>query len=162
MEFSELFIFVSLSLEIIFRFWVKKLCFWVKKPCFESKSSENVQKPLFWGQKQGFSNIWYLRKIQNLFYSKLSENYEKMTLKSNFGNCEKLVPTWKLTWIWMFGLKIGMQGLIWLPCASLANLSYANLSYSKLKLNIFVFLLIILLRYVTPCYIVILPRRMFQ
>ncbi len=45
------------------------------------------------GQKQGFSNIPNLRKIRNLFYSKLSENYEKMTLKLNFGNREKLVPT---------------------------------------------------------------------
>jgi len=46
-----------------------------------------------------------------LFYSKLSENYEKMTLKTNFGNREKLVPTQKPTQ--MFGLKFGMQGLIW-------------------------------------------------
>ncbi len=50
-----------------------------------------------------------MKKIWNLFYSKLSENHEKMTLKSKFGNCEKLVPTQKLTR--MFGLKFGMQGL---------------------------------------------------
>jgi len=39
------------------------------------------------GQKQGFPNI------QNLFYSELSKNYEKMTLKSNFRNRKKLVST---------------------------------------------------------------------
>jgi len=61
------------------------------------------------GQIQGFPNIPNLWKIQNLFYSKLSENYEKMTLKLIFGNREKLVPTRKPTR--MFGLKFGMQGL---------------------------------------------------
>ena len=34
---------------------------------------------------------------------------------------------------------------------------YANLSYVNLNLNIFVTLLRFLLRYVTPCYVVILP-----
>jgi len=67
----------------------KKTCLWVKKPCFGG----------FWGQKQGFPNIPNLRKIWNLFYSKLSKNYKKMMLKLNFGNHEKLVPTF------------GMQGL---------------------------------------------------
>ena len=32
-----------------------------------------------------------------------------MTFKLNFGNCEKLITTQKLTR--MFGLKFGMQGL---------------------------------------------------
>jgi len=58
------------------------------------------------GQKQGFPNIPNLRKIQNLFFSELSENYQKMMLKSNFGNREKLIPTRKPTR--MFGLKFGM------------------------------------------------------
>jgi len=31
----------------------------------------------FGGQKQGFLNILNLRKIRNLFYSELSENYKK-------------------------------------------------------------------------------------
>jgi len=70
---------------------------------------QKVWKPLFWGQKQGFPNIRNLWKIWNLFYSELSENYEKMMLKSNFGNRKKLVPTQKPTQ--MFGLKFGMQGL---------------------------------------------------
>jgi len=66
------------------------------------------QKTLFLGQKvwknseTGFPNI---RKFWKLFYSKISENYEKMMLNSNFGNREKLVPTQKLT------QKFGMQGL---------------------------------------------------
>jgi hypothetical protein len=47
------------------------------------------------GQKHGFPNIPNLRKIRNLFNLKLSKNYEKMTLKLNFRNREKLVPTQK-------------------------------------------------------------------
>jgi hypothetical protein len=46
------------------------------------------------------------RKIE---ISKLSKNIEKITLNSNFGNCEKLVPTRKLTR--KFEFKFGMQGL---------------------------------------------------
>jgi len=75
---------------------VKKPCFWVKKfgnSCFGVKN-------------RGFRTFGIYGIILNLFYSEL---YEKMTLKLNFGNREKLVPTWKLTW--MFGLKFGMQGL---------------------------------------------------
>ncbi len=63
-------------------------------------------KTWVWGQKQGSPNIPNIRKIQNLFYSKLSQNYGKMTLKSSFGNREKLVPTKT------FECKFGMQGLI--------------------------------------------------
>ncbi len=83
--------------------FLKKLCIvWVfesKNPVFESKNPVFVSKSLvkvrkkirkYW--KQGFPNI---RKFQKLFYSEISENYEKMTLNSNFGNCEKLVPTRK-------------------------------------------------------------------
>ena len=113
MEFSELFVFASFRIVRFSKFrnirsfrtqnWNSSLeimsCFWVKKPCFS----------VFWGQKQGFPNIPNLRKIQKLFYSKLSENYKKMTLKSNFGNLKKLVPTQKLTQ--MFGLKFRMQAL---------------------------------------------------
>ena len=82
-----------------FLFRGKKPCYWVKKTCCWG----------FWDQKHGFPNIPNLQIIWNLFYSELSENYEKMTLKSNFGNCKKLVPTQKPTR--MFGLKFGMQGL---------------------------------------------------
>jgi hypothetical protein len=65
------------------------------------------QKTLFLGQKvwkkignpcsgvkkQSFPKIPNLQKFQNLIYSKLSENYEKMMFNSNFENCKKLVPT---------------------------------------------------------------------
>jgi hypothetical protein len=54
------------------------------------KSLEKVRKV----RKQGFPNVW---KLQKLFYSEISENYEKMTLNSNFGNRKKLAPTRKLT-----------------------------------------------------------------
>jgi len=40
---------------------------------------------------------------------KISEHYEKMTLKLNFENCEKLVPTRILTQTFEF--KFRMQGL---------------------------------------------------
>jgi len=62
-------------------------------------------KTLFLRQKQGFPNIPNLRDIQNLFYSKLFKNYKKITLKSNFRNCEKLFPTQT------FEFKFGLQGL---------------------------------------------------
>jgi hypothetical protein len=58
---------------------------------------------LFLGQKvwkkfgkvrtQGFPNVRNLQKFWKLFYSKLSGNYKKMTLNSNFKNRKKLVPT---------------------------------------------------------------------
>jgi hypothetical protein len=70
---------------------------------------EKVWKHQFLGQKQGFLNIQNLWKNWKLFFSELSENNKKMTLRSNFGNHEKLVLTQKLTQ--MFGLKFGMQGL---------------------------------------------------
>jgi len=47
-------------------------------------------------------------KNKALQKTELSKNNEKMMLKLNFGNREKLVPTQKLTQ--MFGLKFGMQG----------------------------------------------------
>jgi hypothetical protein len=50
-----------------------------------------------------FSRFW---KIEN---SEISKNIEKITLNSNFGNCEKLVPTRKPTQ--KFEFKFGMQGL---------------------------------------------------
>jgi len=49
------------------------------------ESSEKVQKKFGKVWKQGFPNIWKL-------ISEISENYEKMMLNSNFGNCKKLVP----------------------------------------------------------------------
>ncbi len=65
------------------------------------------QKTLFLGQKvwkkfgkslEKFGNVRKLgflkvRKFRKLFFSELSKNYKKMTLNSNFGNREKLVPT---------------------------------------------------------------------
>jgi len=56
-----------------------------KNPVFESKNPVLVKK---FGKslKKGFPNI---RKFWNLFYSKLSENYKKMTLNLNFGNRKK-------------------------------------------------------------------------
>jgi hypothetical protein len=48
-------------------------------------------------------------KVWKLSFSKLSKNYEKMTLNLNFESHEKLVPTQKPTQ--KFGLKFGMLGL---------------------------------------------------
>ncbi len=64
----------------------------------------------FW-KNPDFSNSQKFRKnkVGNHFLFLGQKNYEKMTLKSNFGNREKLFPTQKPTW--MFGLKFGMQGL---------------------------------------------------
>jgi len=65
---------------------------------------------LFLGQKTlWFPKIPNLPKFWNLFYSKLSKNYEKMMTNSNFKNCKKLIPARKPTQ--MFSLKLGMQGL---------------------------------------------------
>jgi hypothetical protein len=49
------------------------------------------------GSKTGVSE--YSKFTENLEFvlSELSKNYKKMTLKSNFRNHEKLVPTWKPT-----------------------------------------------------------------
>jgi hypothetical protein len=41
-------------------------------------------------RKLDFPNV---RKFRKLLFSELSEIYKKMTLNSNFGNREKLVPT---------------------------------------------------------------------
>jgi len=80
----------------------QKTLFLSKKTCFGVK----VQKT---GSITGVGNIPNLWKIRNLFFSELSKNYEKITLKLNFGNREKLFQTQKPTR--MFGLKFGMQGL---------------------------------------------------
>jgi len=69
------------------------------------KNLEKVRK--FW--KLDFPNVQKFRKFWKLLFSKLSKIYEKMTLNSNFGYHEKLVPTQKLTQ--KFGQKFGMQGL---------------------------------------------------
>jgi len=76
-------------------------CFWVKKTLFLRVLGSKLKK-----KNKNIPNLW---KIWNLFYSYLSKNYEKMTLKSNFGNRKKLVPNRKPTR--MYGLKFGMQGL---------------------------------------------------
>jgi len=126
MEFSELFVFASFRIvqfsnfgnfsEISFLFELAKISLKYFGNIFLFLGQLTLflsQKTLFLGQKvwkQGFPNIWNLQKIWNLFYSKLSENYTKMTLKLNFGNCKKLVPTRKPTR--MFSLKFGMQGLM--------------------------------------------------
>jgi len=52
--------------------------------------------------------LWFCA-ITAVLYSELSENYENMTLKLNFENCKKLVPTQIPTRTFEF--KFGMQGL---------------------------------------------------
>jgi len=114
MEFSEFFIFVSFGIVRLPKFGN-----FSEKPGF-SKFAKILQtkfgislglKPLFlgqknlllrqkqgyWGQKQGFPNIPNIQNIWNLFYSEFSENYKKMTSKSNLNFREKLVPTQILT-----------------------------------------------------------------
>jgi len=79
------------------------------------------QKTLFLGQKvwKKFGKVWKsLEKFGKFGYFGnrvfgTFENYKKMTLNSNFGNRQKLVPTQKPTQ--MFGLKFGMQGLSTYP-----------------------------------------------
>jgi len=79
---------------------ISQNCTWISKISKKLLKFEFLsQKTLFLGQKvrklwkQGFPNI---QKFWKLFYSKLSENYKKMTLNSNHGNREKLIPTQKL------------------------------------------------------------------
>ncbi len=67
----------------------KKTCFRDKKPCFGSKSLGSLEIFLFWT------------------FQKLQKNDIKMEFRKSW----KLVLTWKLTQ--MFGLKFGMQGLIY-------------------------------------------------
>jgi len=83
--------------------------FFLNSQKFRKNSSEISlgQNPV--SEKQGFPNIPNLRNIWNLLYSELSENYENMTLKLNFENCKKLVPTQIPTRTFEF--KFGMQGL---------------------------------------------------
>jgi len=54
------------------------------------KNSEKVRK-------LGFPNVRIFQKFRKLYFSEHSENYKKMTLNSNFGNREKLVPARKPT-----------------------------------------------------------------
>jgi len=81
---------------------LKKVCkVWVfesKNPVLGSKSSEKVRKKFGKFRKSsetGFSKCLEILEILEIIFSKISENYEKMTLNSNFGNCEKRVLTWK-------------------------------------------------------------------
>jgi len=75
-------------LKKVSKVWV----FESKNPVFGSKSSEKFRKKFGKVWKLGFLNV---RKFRKLFFSELSENYEKMMLNSNFGNREKLVLTRK-------------------------------------------------------------------
>jgi len=76
----------EISLEIFSCFWVKKPCFGVKKPCFGVKKfGEKFRKV----RKQRFLNIWNLQKIQNLFYSELSEKLQKNDVKIKFWKSQK-------------------------------------------------------------------------
>ncbi len=68
----------------------KTLFFGQKVRKSSEKSSEKVRK----FRKLVFPNVRKFRKFGN---SELSENYEKMTFNSNFGNYEIFVPTWKPT-----------------------------------------------------------------
>jgi len=82
----------EIRLEIISCFLgQKKTFFEFEKPCFGVKKSSESSEKFRKVQKQGFPNNWNLLKIQSLFYSKLSKNYEKMIFKSNFRNREKLI-----------------------------------------------------------------------
>ncbi len=72
---------ISKNLKKLRKVWVLSQ----KNPVFGSKSSKKFGKVL----KTGFSEHSEILEI--------SENYEKMMLNSNFGNHEKLVPTWKPT-----------------------------------------------------------------
>jgi len=89
----------EISSEIISCFWVKKPCFWG----FWGQSSKNRVK------NKGFRTFWIYGKFGICSIPNFQKITKKMTLKSNFGNREKLIPTRKPTR--MFGLKFGMQGL---------------------------------------------------
>jgi len=81
---------LEISLEIISCFWVKKPYLWVKKTYFWAKKFGKVQK-------QGFPNIRIYGKFRICSIPNFPKITKKWTLKSNFGNCEKLVPTQKPT-----------------------------------------------------------------
>jgi len=112
MEFSEFFIFVSFRIVPFskFRNFSGKPGFSEFAKILQKKFGNKFgSKPLFlrqkqgfWGQKQGFPNNPNLWNIQNLLYSKFSENYEKMMSNLNFYFCKKLVPTW------IFEFEFGM------------------------------------------------------
>jgi len=75
------------------------------------------QKTLFLralGSKTGVSEHSKFTEISEILLFRTFQKLQKMTLKLNFGNREKLVLTQKPTW--MFGLKFGMQGLIIIQC----------------------------------------------
>jgi len=73
------------------------------------KFGKSSETPVL-GSKTGVSKHSEFTENSEFVLFKTLKNYKKMTLKSNFGNCEKLVLTQKPTQ--MFGLKFGMQGLI--------------------------------------------------
>ncbi len=89
----------EIILEIISCFWVKKSCFGVKNRSFGVKN-RGFQTIRIYG-KLGICSIPNFTKLQ------------KMMLKLNFGNREKLVPTWIPTQIptRTFEFKFRMQGL---------------------------------------------------
>ncbi len=116
-NFSEITVFFELakilrkSLERISCFFGQKTLFLGQKTLFlDQKVWKKIGNLCCGVNNSHFPKIQNLKKFQNLFYSELSKNYEKMTFNSNFENREKLVPTQKPTQ--MFGLKFGMQGLI--------------------------------------------------
>ncbi len=97
---------------------MKKVCkVWVfesKNPAFGSKSLEKVRKKFGKSSEKfgkvrkslesseisetGFAEYSEILEILEIvFFSEISENYEKMMLNLNFGNREKLVPTRKPT-----------------------------------------------------------------
>jgi hypothetical protein len=73
-----------------FEFLSQKTLFLGQKFGDFEKSLEKSLEKVWKVRKQGFPNVWKFRK---LFFSEISENYEKMTLNSNFGNRGKRIPT---------------------------------------------------------------------
>jgi len=77
-----------------------------KKPVFESESLEKVRKS---SETEVSEHSEITENLEFVLFQTFRK-YKKITLKLNFGNREKLVPTRKPTR--MFGLKFRMQGLI--------------------------------------------------
>ncbi len=114
-EFTKLFVFTSFRIVQLPKFGnFAKISVFFNLQKFRENSLE-----ISLGQKQGFPNIPNLKNIWNLFYSKLSKKFEKIMLKLNFENHEKLIPTRIPTRTFKF--KLGMRGLIF------CNSMYSNI-----------------------------------
>ncbi len=150
MEFSELFIFTSFG---IVRLWNRSSDFFWKYPFFSNsqkfcKNSSEIslgEKPLFWVKKtcfwgknrglgvknRGFQTLQIYRIFGICSIPNFQKITKKMMLKSNFKNCEKLVPTQIPTQTFKF--KFGMQGL---RIQLLKNKSFISKKVKKEVFNI--------------------------